>query len=291
MEMYKKGAVSDVTYAKYVVTQQRLRELAPNLRLGNVTRTSYQELLNAYALTHERQTVMDFHHQVKSALLDAVEEGVITKDPTRKIVIKGTGRRLHKPKYLSQYELQAVLKELDLGSEPNWDYMILLIAKTGLRFAEALGLTPADFDFQRQIVSVSKTWDYKSSVGRFAPTKNRSSMRKVRIDWQLAMQFSQLVKDLPQDEPFFVGGRRVYNATVNDRLERLCKRAGVPVISVHGLRHTHASLLLYAGVSVASVAKRLGHSNMTTTQSTYLHIVRELENKDGDKVMQFLSTL
>lgn len=43
-------------------------------------------------------------------------------------------------------------------------------------------------------------------------------------------------------------------------------KADIPTISIHGLRHTHASLLLYAGVSIASVARRLGHASMTTTQ-------------------------
>ena len=57
--------------------------------------------------------------------------------------------------------------------------------------------------------------------------------------------------------------------------------------SIHGLRHTHASLLLFAGVSIASVARRLGHASMTTTQKTYLHIIQELENK----VMRSLSEL
>ena len=62
-------------------------------------------------------------------------------------------------------------------------------------------------------------------------------------------------------------------------------------ISIHGLRHTHASLLLFAGVSIASVARRLGHASMTTTQKTYLHIIQELENKDVDLVMRSLSGL
>lgn len=78
---------------------------------------------------------------------------------------------------------------------------------------------------------------------------------------------------------------------MNNILTRHCKEAGVPVISVHGLRHTHASLLLFAGVSIASVARRLGHASMTTTQKTYLHIIQELENKDVDLVMRSLSSL
>ena len=53
----------------------------------------------------------------------------------------------------------------------------------------------------------------------------------------------------------------------------------------------HASLLLFAGVSIASVARRLGHASMTTTQKTYLHIIQELESKDIDLVMRSLSEL
>ena len=74
-------------------------------------------------------------------------------------------------------------------------------------------------------------------------------------------------------------------------LERHCNQAKIPVISVHGLRQTHASVLRFAGVSIASVARRLGHSSMTTTQKTYLHIIRELENQDIDLVMRSLSGL
>lgn len=84
------------------------------------------------------------------------------------------------------------------------------------------------------------------------------------------VQFSELIKDKPEDEPLFVGCK-VYNSTVNDVLRRRCKLAGISTISVHGLRHTHASLLLFAGVSIASVARRLGHASINTTQKTYLH--------------------
>lgn len=85
--------------------------------------------------------------------------------------------------------------------------------------------------------------------------------------------------------------KRVFNSTVNKILEKYCNQQNIPVISIHGLRHTHASLLLYEGVSIASVAKRLGHANTTTTQTTYLHIIEELENKDNDKVLHHLSQL
>ncbi|POH17439.1 site-specific integrase [Fructilactobacillus sanfranciscensis] len=290
MKLYKKDAVRDATYQKYQMTQRQLVKLAPDMLLSDLTRLTYQQLLNDYAESHERQTTMDFHRHLKSSIVDALEEELLKKDPTRKAIIKGVKQRKHKNKYLHQYELQALLNELELEGEINWDYFILLIAKTGLRFAEALGVTPKDFDFAHQTLTVSKTWNYKTNEGGFAPTKNKSSMRKIPLDWQTVIQFSQLTKKLTEDEPIFVDGM-VYNDTVNHYLERLCKKSQIKVISVHGLRHTHASLLLYAGVSIASVARRLGHSNVTTTEHTYLHIIQELENQDNDKVMKHLASL
>ena len=290
IEVYKKGAIRDATMAKYLMTQKWVEKLAPELKVCELTRTAYQKLLNDYAKDHERQTTLDFHHQLKGAILDAVDEGMIERDPTRKAIIKGKSPRTKKIKYLNQFELHTLIAHLDIREEVNWDWFILLVAKTGMRFSEALAITPSDFDFARQTLSISKTWDYKGNGG-FLPTKNNSSVRKIQIDWQTVIQFAALVKDVPEDKPIFVFKEHAYNSTVNDVLERHCNRAKIPVISVHGLRHTHASVLLFAGVSIASVARRLGHSSMTTTQKTYLHIIQELENQDIDLVMRSLSGL
>jgi integrase len=289
VKVYKDGAIRNVTMQKYNMTQMWIEKLVPNLLTCELSRTNYQQLLNDYAENHERQTTMDFHHQLKGAILDAVDEGLIDRDPTRKAIIKGKSPREKKPKYLNQFELHTLLSCFELKSEVNWDWFILLVAKTGMRFSEALALTPKDFDFAHQSLSINKTWDYKGEGG-FLPTKNQSSVRKIQIDWQTVVQFSELVKNLPSDTPIFVEGA-VFNSTVNDILRRHCIHANVPVISVHGLRHTHASLLLFAGVSIASVARRLGHASMTTTQKTYLHIIHELENQDVELVMRSLSGL
>lgn len=289
IRVYKEGAIRKVTMNKYLLALSWLEKLIPNLKLCDFDRIAYQKLLNDYAKFHERQTTMDFHHQLKGAILDAVDEGTIPHDPTRKSIIKGKPPREKKPKYLSQFELHTLLLNLDLKSGLNWDWLILLVAKTGMRFSEALAITPRDFDFTHQSLSIGKTWDYKGQGG-FLPTKNKSSVRKIQIDWQMVVQFSEIIKDKPADAPLFVWDK-VYNSTINDLLRRRCKKAQIPIISIHGLRHTHASLLLFAGVSIASVARRLGHASMTTTQKTYLHIIHELENKDIDLVMRALSSL
>lgn len=292
INVYKDGAVRKVTMDKYKLALSWLKKLIPNLKVCDMDRIAYQKLLNDYAKEHERQTVVDFHHLIKCAIMDAVDDKLIEKDPTRKVIIKGKMPREKKIKYLNQYELHTLLQDLDLKDEINYDWLIFLIAKTGMRFSEALAITPKDFDFSHQTLIINKTWDYKNNEGNggFLPTKNKSSVRKIQLDWQTVMRFAELVKNLPEDKPIFIN-KRVFNSTINDIIARHCEKCNIPVITLHGLRHTHASLLLFAGVSIASVAKRLGHSNMSTTQKVYLHIIQELENKDTDTIMRSMAGL
>lgn len=290
VHMYKVGAIRDTTLQKYFISHKHLVSLAPTLKIKDLNRKTYQQLMNDFAETHERQTTMDFHHQIKSAIFDAFDDGLIDRDPTRKVVIKGKTPIEKRAQYLNQFELKALLSELNLGNEVNYDWLLFLIAKTGLRFGEALGVTPNDFDFAHQTLEINKTWNYKNNRGGFQPTKNESSNRKIHLDWQTVMQFSHLIVNMNPDDPIFVK-ERVHNSTINQMLQRYCKKAKVPEITVHSLRHTHASLLLYGGVSIATVAKRLGHSNITTTQNTYLHIIHELENQDNNKMMNVLSNI
>lgn len=292
IHIYKDNAVRQVTLDKYYLVQKRLKELAPDLHMNELNRRNYQQILNLYARNHEKTTTLDFHHHLKASLFDAVDDGLLKSDPTRRAIIKGCSPSEKKIKYLNLFDLQKLLRSLDLNSELNWDWFFLLIAKTGLRFAEALALTKEDFDFEKQRIIINKSWNYKEKIGHFQPTKNESSNRTVMVDWQLMQQFQSLIRSKEDNQLIFLDkNQRVYNSTLNQKLATYCEKLDIPIISIHGLRHTHASLLLYEGVSIASVAKRLGHSNTTTTQETYIHIIRELENKDNDKILHHLSQL
>lgn len=290
VKIYKEGAVQPITLNKYHVSTKWIKQLAPDLKLGKLDRRSYQLLLNEYAKTHERQTVNDFHRHLKGAILDAIEDGLLLTNPARKVVLKGKEPRDKKQKFLSEKEVKALIAHLSLDAEISWDWLFYLLLKTGMRFSEALALTPADFDFHNKTVNITKTWNYKKTSGGFLPTKNSSSVRKIAIDRATNQHFRKLTRRIANEQPIFAQ-HKISNATINIRLRKLCEKAGVPVISLHGCRHTHASLLIYAGVSIASVAKRLGHSSIATTQQTYLHIIKELENQDNEKIVKHLSSL
>lgn len=65
IEVYKRDAVREATMAKYQMTWKWVAKLVPQLKISELTRTAYQQLLNDYAKEHERQTTLDFHHQLK----------------------------------------------------------------------------------------------------------------------------------------------------------------------------------------------------------------------------------
>lgn len=114
--MYKEGAVRDVTLSKYRLACAWLQRLIPLLTLAELNRITYQKLLNDYAVSHERQTTMDFHHQLKGAVLDAVDEGLVERDPTRKagVSIASVAKRLgHASMNTTQKTYLHIIQELE----------------------------------------------------------------------------------------------------------------------------------------------------------------------------------
>lgn len=168
IEVYKRGAIRDATMAKYLMTQKWVKKLVPELKVCELTRTTYQKLLNDYAKEHERQTTLDFHHQLKGAILDAVDDGLIERNPTRKAIIKGKSPRMKKIKYLNQFELHTLIAHLDIKDEINWDWFILLVAKTGMRFSD---------DDDKIRLNQRKPSKYKG-LRRFGPEKNLQRINK-----------------------------------------------------------------------------------------------------------------
>src|SRR5699024_5286863 len=172
-------------------------------------------------------------------------------------------------------------------------YVILLGLTSGMRFAEMVGLTEKDFDFKNQTITVNKTWGYYAEMEReFGPTKNKQSIRTIRMDKGTMDLFEDLFKKRKKHEEnkynlvFFNNPDTLYkvisNSYVNRVLKRLLNTLNIkPVITIHGLRHTHASILIYKkDISVNYISERLGHSTVTTTLEKYSHVLRELRSED-----------
>ena len=90
ISVYKEGAIRPVTMNKYNMAHNWLIKLIPDLIISDLDRITYQKLLNDYAAEHERQTTMDFHHHLKCAILDAVDEGLIYMIQQERLSLKAS---------------------------------------------------------------------------------------------------------------------------------------------------------------------------------------------------------
>jgi len=294
IETYKEPVVAQATYIKYLNTLKQIRKYFGEIPISQITATTYQQTLNEYSKTHSKLTVSCFHKQIRACLLDAVDEQIIEIDPTRKAIIFGRKHEKEKVRCLDYDEWKAlVTATYNTGNIRG--QIIYLSAVTGLRYAEVLGLTWDNVDFQNNKLTVNKTWDYKYHKG-FIATKNESSKRQIDIDNNTIAMLSRLFmqRDVAEKSTnnlifYYTEGKQLYSANTNRYLSQLCDAIGIRRISFHSLRHTHASVLLYQGVSLMAVSRRLGHSNTATTQNIYIHIIKEMENKEKSLIMQVVS--
>lgn len=288
IKIYKKNIVSDITYIKYTNASSHIKTLFGNTKLNELTKSLYQQKINLFAQTHSKRTVSGFHKQISACLLDALDEKIITSDPTRKAII--TGRDYVPAQKALDYEQWLKLIEALDTSIPQ-EMMIYLAAVTGMRYGEVVGLTSSRIDVENNKIIIDRTWDYKYGTG-FKKTKNASSVRTIPVTPATITKlehFRELNSITDTEIPLFlVNNKALASSQINKYLTEKLNELHLPRITFHGLRHTHASVLLYKGVSVLSVSKRLGHSNITTTQSTYLHIIKELEIQDQEQILEII---
>ena len=104
--------------------------------------------------------------------------------------------------------------------------------------------------------------------------------------------FYRNAKGADKDESIFgsIKGFQ-YNSTLNKRLEWTCNLAGVPVMSVHGLRHEHATYLVSQGIDSRAVAERLGHVDDTVTREVYIHRLETEKVRDNQEIVRSVSKI
>lgn len=303
IDTYVTDKVAASTEQHYNDTLKSIDKYFPFETLQGITPEAYQKGLNEYAKTHAKSTARKFNIHIRAAVKRAIFNGYIQRDFTQYAVISGNrDEKKESEKYLSETDLNKLLDYVETRLDPRYPnpYVIYVSAQTGLRFGEALGLTWDDIDFENGILDINKAWDYKRT-NNFTKNKTLFSARKIRITDDViellrTYQTDQknLLNELERSNMynlvFFSPADGVpTNDGANSRLKEYLKKLEIqPLISMHGLRHTHASVLFRNGISVPTISQRLGHKNTTITYSTYIHIIRELERDDETAILQVL---
>lgn len=298
IELYKKSKHKN-TYARYLISLSTVKEYFHNKPIQKINRSDYQKFLNEYAKGHSPETVRKLNTHIRASVQDAIEAGYISVDFTRKAQIHGT----EEPKKASEKHINfdesvilynTLFRKLDIRYLSN--YLILLGLVSGARFGELVGLTKEDFDFENNRINIDKAWDYKYGSG-FTDTKNKNSIRKITVDPNVMAAFKnmfEVVGVTPHNLVFHSPKSHVgviSNEGANKALKLLLDSLGIDKITFHGLRHTHASVLLYQKCSIQYVSKRLGHGDIETTLSFYTHVLKELEERDEKRAADIFKSM
>lgn len=293
IELYKKPAVDIQTYRKYLTTLNNIEKYLPDKTLEEITREVYQKAINEFAETHAKNTTRVFHTHLKACLLDAFEEKVILTNPTRKAIISGqVPEQAEDEKYLEYDDAQRFYNETKsrLGRHTS-HYVIIIIAYTGARLGEVLGLTWDNIEFDKETIKIEKTWKYKEKEPHFGPTKNHER-RTIFMPEQLA-DILKTYREYQEEKGILIDrvvpGKISSNA-VNKTMRNIQDYLDIdPKITAHGLRHTHASILIMNDINILTVSERLGHKDVSITQNTYTHLLNALKEKDLPKLRESLT--
>lgn len=219
---------------------------------------------------------------------DAIEEQLIQIDFTRKTQPTWTVQaKKAAEKHLNCHESERLLQSIWSKIDEGLGYSLLLLGLTsGMRFGELVGLTRKDFNFVNDTITINKTWGYKKdSPEGFGPTKNEQSIRVIKMDKLTMNYFKKVFNTTPTNIHQLVfyspssNYKVISNTNANKLLKNLLEELNIEPITVHGLRHTHASLLLYQKASIHYVSERLGHSDIETT-------LKELRLQDEQLTVQ-----
>lgn len=281
------------TFKRYQDTLRILKENFGDVPIQRITRQDYQRLINNFAQGHTKETVRKLHNHVKSCVKDAISEGYIQSDFTERAEIYGlVPAKKDEDKFLEYEDAKKIYEYLfSLADKTKTHYLILLALVTGMRYGEIVGLTRNDFNFNENIITINKTWDYKKGNG-FGPTKNQQSERILPVDPKvmgLFKEWFEVEKDNELGLVFFSPHSKskvIVNGTTNKVLANLLKKLEIENVTMHALRHTHSSILLLHDVSVYYVSERLGHSDINTTLKTYTHILRHIRAKEEKRVLE-----
>ncbi|RYL97465.1 site-specific integrase [Sporolactobacillus sp. THM7-7] len=288
-KLYKAPKVTSVTLKHYEYSLKAIKEYFKETAIQDIRRHDYQLFLNAFGATRAKETVAKTNGHIKSCVKDALEDRIIQVDFTNKttLIWKVPAKKPYE-KHLNFFDSKRLLKSLWSNLDKGLGYSLLLLALTsGMRFEELVGLTRKDFDFHNFTIRINKTWGYKKNAPRgFGPTKNEQSNRVIHMDKKTMEHFEALLNNMPvnvQQLVFYSSSSKyqvISNTDANKLLRKVLEDLNINPITVHGLRHTHASILLYKGASIQYVSERLGHSDIQTTLKLYTHVLKELRAKD-----------
>jgi integrase len=207
-----------------------------------------------------------------AVMREAVDDNRIARNPVERIKIGAKTERRVDPMHIAGVSAQ--VPALAEAMPERWRAAVLLMATTGLRLGECLGLTVDRVDFLRRSIRVDRQLGRSSGFG---PPKTAAGRRSISVPKSVTDMRAAHLSQFPAGDDGLIftvdSGRAVPRSTWSDHYRSACISAGIDGRTrTHDLRHVAASALIAGGLSVAAVQAVLGHHSASETLDVYTHL-------------------
>lgn len=259
-----------------------------------------QFLVPVHRGTLSGKTKLHYHRFLSSVLETAVQWQLISANPCQRVKAPRASRK--ETDYLDEEQATQLIAALD--QEPiQYRTMILLILNTGLRRGELCGLSWADIDLDKAVLSVRRNAVYTVGKGVTLDTpKTSASQRSIKLPASVIPMLKQYQEWQTEYKlqlgDVWVGSDLVFPScdgspmrpdTLTNWFAGFTRRHDLPHVTIHGLRHTNATLLIAAGTNLRTVSGRLGHAQASTTANIYAHAVRSADAAAAETLENILA--
>ncbi|HHJ9170957.1 TPA: tyrosine-type recombinase/integrase [Streptococcus pyogenes] len=292
LETYKL-TVKPQTYGATVTRLNRhIMPTLGNMKVDKITASDIQMLINRLSKYYVNYTAV--RSVIRKVLQQGVLLGLIDYNPARDIILpRKQPNAKKKVKFIDPSDLKSFLEHLESSQHKRYNLyfdavLYQLLLSTGLRIGEACALEWGDIDLKNGTITINKT--YNKNLKFLSTAKTQSGNRVISVDKKTLrslklyqMRQRQLFNEVGarvSEVVFATPTRKYFNASVRQSaLDTRCKEAGIERFTFHAFRHTHASLLLNAGISYKELQYRLGHANISMTLDTYGHLSKDKEKE------------
>ena len=219
------------------------------------------------------------HNQLSAIFNHAVRYYNLRENPCKKAGSMGKKKNREMMFWTKEQYLKFAEVMMD---KPLSFYAFEMLYWCGIREGELLALTPGDFDFEKQTVSISKSYQRIKGQDVVTDPKTAKSNRIIQMPAFLCEEMEDYIKSLYAAEPT----DRIFPVTksyLHREMDRGAKAAGVKRIRIHDLRHSHISLLIDMGFTALAIADRVGHESIDITYR-YAHLFPTRQAEMADKL-------
>ena len=273
----KMRGLKTTTERGYNTAKERVISAMGSFKAREVSAYQVECFVAEMSKEYSPKTIRNTVGLLNAAYAHAVKTGQLASNPCQFVDLP----KKQKPdiKVFSEHEVIAFVSAL---KTERIDYKVAyeLCLLCGLRRSEVLGLKENDVNLTFKCVTIAHTRDRVDGEDIEQDTKTEQSRRTLALPDVVVEDIKTLIKE--HDRPYKHTdyliqdgfGHPMNPSVLTNHIHDIESEAGLPQISVHGLRHTFASMLNNEGVDIARISRELGHSNLTTTLNIYTHILQ-----------------